>query len=304
MVWSVDSDVGDQSERVILVTGATSGLGLECARVLARRGAHLVLVCRDEAKMADVAGLLKADGAKAVDEFACDMSDLASVRECAQSYRGPNIDVVLLNAGIAAQSFAASAQGVERTFATNYLGHWLLTGILLPKVKGRVVAVSSIHHHNLSRIDWAVVKGEARDMSGLGMYSQSKLASMLFVEELNRRLAEVDSSVVAVGAHPGFAKTSILEKIENPGLFIQLAKLSMALIGQPAANGAWPLLMAATDGDIARDCYYAPSKWRVKREMVGVPVRNGRKNVHVKNVESAKELWEESEKLCDFKYSF
>ncbi len=304
MVWSVDSDVGDQSQRVILVTGATSGIGLECARALARRGAHLVLVCRNKTKTADVASLLRADGANAVDQIVCDMSDLDSVRECAQSYGGPDIDVLLLNAGTSAQSFATSAQGFERTFATNHLGHWLLTGLLLKKVKGRVVVVSSNNHHDASQINWAVVKGEARGMSGLDLYAQSKLANMLFVEELNRRLAEVESGVIAVGAHPGFAKSSILEKIENPGLWHQVYKVLMSFMAQPTANGAWPLLMAATDSEIDRDCYYAPSKWRMMHEVVGVSMRNGRKSVHVKNVEEAKKMWEESEKLCDFKYSF
>ncbi len=288
---------------MILITGATSGIGLECARVLARRGAYLVLVCRRKAKMADVAGLLRADGAKAVDKIVCDMSDLDSVCECAQNYGGPDIDVLLVNAGTNAQSFAASTQGFERTFATNHLGHWLLTGILLPKVKGRVVVVSSLNHHDARQIKWAVVKGEARGMSGLDMYSQSKLANMLFVEELNRRLLEVESSVIGVGAHPGFAKSPILEKIENPGLLYQVSKVMMSLMAQPTANSAWPLLMAATDSEVDRDCYYAPSRWRVRHEMVGLPVRNGRKREHVKNVELGKKLWEESEK-CDFKYLF
>ena len=303
MEWTVD-DIPDQSQRVILITGATTGVGYECARSLARRGAHVVLACRNREKMASVAEILRSDGAKAVEELVCDLNDTESVHAFAENYNGPDIDVLLLNAGTLAESFERSAQKYERSFATNHLAHWLLTGLLLAKVRDRVVVVSSSNHHDAQTIDWASVECENTAGNGLARYSQSKLANMLFVEELNRKLVENNSSIVAVGAHPGFAKSQMLDKVDNPGFLYLISKFMMTFMAQPTENGAWPLLMAATDDKIDRECYYAPSNWRIRSEMCGPPIRNGSKNIAVKDVELAKKLWEKSETYTSFKYKF
>ncbi len=158
MVWTVD-DIPDQSSRVILITSATSGIGYESARVLASRGAYLVLACRGKEKMAKVADECRTAGAKEVDELVCDTSDLVNVRACAESYSGPPIDVLLLNAGIGLKKISTNKHGHELVFATNHLGHFLLAGLLLGKVKERVVAVSSIAHNVQDKIEWDSVRG-------------------------------------------------------------------------------------------------------------------------------------------------
>lgn len=302
MVWTIE-DIQDQSSRVIFITGATSGIGLESARRLAARGAHIVLACRNKGKMAKIADECRAAGAKSIDELVCDTNDLESVRTCAESYSGPPIDVLLLNAGACSNSYDINKQGHERIFATNHLGHFLLSGLLLNKVKGRIVAVSSIAHSNVDMIDWEAVRGQ-KPIASRSMYSQSKLANLLFVEELNRRLIEVDSNVIAVGAHPGVSNTSIVQSVENQGIENYMFRALMSVFGQSGKDGAWPLLMAVTDDKINRDCYYAPAKGMFLAESWGHPIPNGKKSEAVKNVDLAKELWEESEKLCDFKYSF
>ncbi len=302
MVWTVD-DIPDQSSKVILITGATSGIGFESARVLASHGAHLVLACRNKEKMAKVADECRAAGAIAVDELVCDTSDLDSVRACAESYSGPPIDVLLLNAGATAGTFSTNKHGHELVFATNHLGHFLLTGLLLEKVKERIVVVSSLAHASQDKIEWESVRGEKPPTKG-SMYSQSKLANLLFVKELNRRLVEAGSDVIAVGTHPGFAKTDIVQKIEDKRIMNHVFSLLMAVMGQPGEHGAWPLLMAVTHDEINRDCYYAPSKGMFLSEFSGPPIPDGKKSEGATNAEEAKKLWEESEKLCDFTYSF
>ena len=305
MVWTV-GDIPKQEERVILITGATSGIGYESARILAERGAHLVLACRNKEKMSKVADECRTAGAKSVDELVLDTSDLDSVRACAESYNGPPLDVLLLNAGANATEFKTTPQGYEYIFATNQLGHWLLTGLLLEKVKGRIVVVSSLAHSSVKDIDWKCVEGDASAWkSSMSAYSQSKFANMLFVEELNRRLTEVDSEVIAVGCHPGLAKTEIIEKLENPPFILKLFKFGISIWGQTAAEGAWPLVRAATDENINRDMYFAPAKgFLIDGEIYGPPISNGKKSESVSNEDVAKKMWEESERLCDFKYSF
>ncbi len=301
MAWSVD-DIPDQSERVIFITGVTSGIGYECAKVLAQRGAHLVVACRNKEKMGAVADELRAAGAKAVHELVCDIGDLDSVRACAEQYAGPPLDVLLLNAGTSLNHFTTTKQGYETVFATNHLGHFLLCGLLLPKVTGRIIVVSSIGHRSCTDVDWAVVRGdESKYVSGPASYGQSKLASMLFVEELNRRLVRTGSDVVAVATHPGMSNTPIMSKMPKLGLVGYVFKAAMAL-SQSAADGALPLLMAATDADVQRGNYYAPSRGLLVSETWGPPIPNGAKNPALADEELAKAVWEESEKLTEFRF--
>ena len=304
MVWTI-SDIPKQDERVILITGATSGTGYESARVLAERGAHLVLACRNKEKMSKVADECRAAGAKSVDELLLDTSNLDSVRACAESYNGPPLDVLLLNAGTGEPTeFKTTPQGYEYTFAANQLGHWLLTGLLLEKVKGRIVVVSSLAHKAVKDINWKCVEGDSSTWKK-DMYSQSKFANMVFVEELNRRLSQVDSEVIAVGCHPGVANTDIVDKIENPPFIVKIFKFAISMLGQTAAEGAWPLIRAATEENINRNMYFAPAKGVLMLgEMYGPPISNGKKSDSVSNEDLAKKMWEESERLCDYKYSF
>ncbi len=122
--------------------------------------------------------------------------------------------------------------------------------------------------------------------------------------KLNRRLVEAGSDVIAVGAHPGVTKTDIIQKVEDKGILSNIFTILIGVMGQPVEHGAWPLLMAATDNEINRDCYYVPSKAMLLSEFSEPPISNGKKSKGATNGDGANKLWEESEKLCDFKYSF
>ena len=302
-MWTVNN-IPDQSSKVILITGATSGIGLHTARTLASRGASLILACRNPQKMASVAEECRHAGAKAVTELVLDTSDLESVRQCASSYDGPPIDVLILNAGQNGTKWRATAQGYERMFVTNYMGHWLLTGLLLNRILGRIVVVSSIGHRFVHDINWASVRGDTHDTFGL--YFQSKLANLLFVEELNRRLVNVGSNLIVVGAHPGVASTELEDKSDSSVVIKILSRFASRLVSQSAEEGALPLLMAATDDAASREYYYAPSTvLPVYGETYGAPFAYGRKSETVtNNWQLAEKLWIESERMCNFKYPF
>lgn len=287
--WTVDDIPADLSGRTIFITGAKSGIGLEAARVFASRKCNLVLACRNAGKMAGVAATFREDGAAQVDEFVCDLGDLDSVRACATEALAldATIDVLLLNAG--------RGQGsVEACMTANHLGHFLLTGSIFEKLApdARIISVSSLAHNITEPIPWDRITA---DNMARNSYAFSKLANLLFVEELNRLLVLRGSSVVAVGAHPGVTKTDIISKIEGSGIMITLFGMMVDRWRQAAADGAWSLLMAATDPEITRECYYGPSKdsWIVK-EFWGPPMRNGAQGKAVLYREAAAKCWKES----------
>jgi len=259
--WSVDEIPSDLSGKTIFITGATSGIGYEAARVFASRKCSLILACRNAEKMASVSAVFEEGGAAQVDELVCDTSDFESVRSCAEKALAlpATIDVLLLNAGI-------GQANVEANMNTNHLGHFLLTGLLFPRLSddARIISVSSLAHDIKEPIPW---------------------------------------NIVAVGAHPGCTNTDIVSKLEGGGVIMYLFGYMLKNYGQPTDHGAWPLLMAATDPEVTRDCYYAPSKdtWLIS-EFYGPPKRNGRKGKAVMDVEAAKECWKESERLTKFEF--
>lgn len=295
--WSVDEIPSDLSGKTIFITGATSGIGYEAARVFASRKCSLILACRNAEKMASVSAVFEEGGAAQVDELVCDTSDFESVRSCAEKALAlpATIDVLLLNAGI-------GQANVEANMNTNHLGHFLLTGLLFPRLSddARIISVSSLAHDIKEPIPWNSISA---DNMAFNSYAFSKLANLLFVEELNRLLLEKGSSIVAVGAHPGCTNTDIVSKLEGGGVIMYLFGYMLKNYGQPTDHGAWPLLMAATDPEVTRDCYYAPSKdtWLIS-EFYGPPKRNGRKGKAVMDVEAAKECWKESERLTKFEF--
>lgn len=307
MSWTPE-DMPDMSGKVAVVTGATSGIGLHAAKGFASRGAKVVLACRNAEKMATFADTMRTELPHAeLVLMQVDISDLDSVRSFAEEFAGKDIDridVLLLNAGIAYGPYKTSAQGFERTFATNHLGHWLLTGLLLKYVKGhpgaRVVAVASLAHEAVKDIKYDVVKGENPDgYQEFYNYAMSKLANMWFVKELNLRLIVAGSAAVAVASHPGVSLSGILD-VHNT-LRFRLIRFFASVFCQNAEAGAWPLLMAATDADVTRESYYGPSGWF---ELSGPPDAKARIGAHVDDEEKARELWRVSEEMCNFSYQF
>ncbi len=267
----------------MIVTGASSGIGLQAARALAGRGARTVLAVRDtargEAEAADMPGTTEVRR--------LDLARQASVHEFAAAWDGP-IDLLINNAGVMATPPARTEDGFELQFATNHLGHFALTNLLLEQVRGRVVTVSSNLHRN-GQIDFDDPNWETRPYKRWGAYSQSKLANLLFTAELQRRLAVAGSDVLSNAAHPGYASTNLQTR---PTPVANLISRAMNLLfGQSSAAGALPTLYAAV-ADVPGNSYAGPGF----REWRGPPVLVGR-SPRAADPEAALRLWELSEQL-------
>ncbi|MDO9454822.1 oxidoreductase [Nocardioides sp.] len=281
------TDVPRQDGRRFVVTGANSGIGLEAARTLAERGAHVVLACRNADKGATaVRDIGRVDGS--VEVRVLDVSDLSSVRRFADQVG--DVDVLVNNAGILGVPFSRSVDGVELQLATNHLGHFALANLLLPRLTDRVVVVSSQSHRGgdlrLDDLDW-----EQRGYSAYGAYGASKLANMLFLAELQRRLTAAGSTLRATGAHPGSTATSITAS-SGEGWFAWVGSWGHGLVGMKPLQGAMPTLYAATM-DVPGNTYLGPHRLR---EMNGWPTGVGRSRAAI-DPELAKAAWTRSEEL-------
>ena len=261
--WS-ESNVPDQRGRVAVVTGANTGLGYETARVLAQRGAEVVLAVRsvDKGKQAAQRIAAVAPGAEVtVQEL--DLTSLASVRAAAAELaaRYPQLDLLINNAGVMYTPYQQTADGFELQFGTNHLGHFALTGLLMPQLLttpgSRVVTVSSLGHRIRARIHFDDLQFE-KSYDRLQAYGQSKLANLLFTYELERRLAASKASAIAVAAHPGFSDTDLARHV--PGPLLVFKPVLAGLFAQSAARGALPTLRAATDPDVTGGQYYGPNR--------------------------------------------
>ncbi|MFD5460967.1 oxidoreductase, partial [Streptomyces olivaceus] len=246
--WNT-GDIPALSGRVAVVTGANGGLGLVISRELARKGATVVLACRSEARgRAAVERLLGEVPGAAVEPARLDLGDLASVREFAHGLPYERIDLLVNNAGVMAMPHGTTADGFETQFGVNHLGHFALTGLLLPTLLAtpgaRVVTVSSFMHL-LANVD-------ARDLNSVRRYgrwtayARSKSANLLFTHELARRLAARDGAwdVRAVAAHPGYADTDLSvvgPRAEGRHLVARLARLRSRVLAQSPEAGALPI---------------------------------------------------------------
>ena len=258
-----DRDVPDQSGRTFLVTGANTGIGFETARVLARRGARVLLGCRSEERAAGAIARIHAESPEADLEFlALDQADLASVRAAAERAAAePRLDVLVNNAGIMGVPRTLTVDGFEAQFGVNHLGTFALTGRLLPKLErtegSRVVITASLAHRG-GRIHWEDIDG-AKLYSRQTRYRQSKLANLMYMVELHRRLKARGSRTIAVACHPGLAQTEIGRNVP----LIQAVTPLIRILFNTQAMGAWPTLMAATAPGLTGGDYYGPRNWEV-----------------------------------------
>lgn len=298
--WTA-ADIPDQSGRTVLVTGASSGLGLRSAEALARAGARVLLGCRDQQRGETARARVRevATGAEPV-VVAIDLADLDSVRSCAQRVASAvdRLDVLMNNAGVMAIPRTPSAQGFETQFATNHLGHFALTALVAPVLLGadapRVVTTSS-HAHRIGRIRWDDVDSERR-YSKWRAYGQSKLANLLFAFELDRRARAAGLGLVSVAAHPGYAATH-LQAVgpEQSGNRFMLHGTAVAnrIAAQSDEMGALPQLYAATMPDVSGGEYFGPDRLFEQR---GHPKRV-RASRAANDPADARRLWELSERL-------
>lgn len=262
------ADVPDQSGKCFVVTGANTGLGFEVCRVLAARGARVLLACRDQVKAeAAMARINQANPKANLAFLPFDQADLTSVRTAAElAAKEPRVDVLINNAGVMSPPLMRTKQGFELQFGVNHLGCFALTALLLPKLsdtKGaRVVVTSSIAHRG-AKIDWDDLNAE-KGYGRIRRYAASKLANALFFYELDRRLRASGSPVTAVGCHPGIAATDL---VRHMGAFQSLLPL-IKLFLNSAEMGAWPTLQAAT-GRVTSGGYYGPTGFQGKRGASG-----------------------------------
>lgn len=302
--WT-EQDIPNLTGRRVIVTGASSGLGVETARALAEHGAQVTLAVRDVTKGEGVAALIHGETRVA----RLDLADLASVRAFAREWSSANpegLDLLINNAGVMAIPRRTSADGFEMQLATNHLGHFALTGLLLPALvavpNSRVVTVSSSAHRMVRGINFHDINSE-RKYRSWGAYGQSKLANLLFTAELQRRLSAADLTVKAMAAHPGYAATELQHasaKMRNATTELKITTFLNRIAGQSAAMGALPTLFAATFPGLPGDSYVGPDG---PAETRGYPKLVARSTA-AQDMGAARELWTISETLTGIRYPF
>jgi NAD(P)-dependent dehydrogenase (short-subunit alcohol dehydrogenase family) len=298
--WTTN-DIPDQSGRVVVITGANTGLGYETAAALAEHGAHVVLAVRNLDKGKDAAARITATGPRgAVALQELDLTSLESVRAAAEQLRADHdhIDLLINNAGVMWTPKSTTNDGFELQFGTNHLGHFAFTGLLLdrllPVAGSRIVTVSSIGHRILADIHFDDLQWE-HSYNRVAAYGQAKLANLLFTYELQRRLAS-HGTTVAAAAHPGGSDTELTRNL--PPLLERAFSLVVPFITQDAAAGALPTLRAATDPAVIGGQYYGPDGFG---ETQGYPkVVSSSKKSH--DVDLQRRLWSVSEELTGVRY--
>lgn len=281
MSWTA-ADLPSFAGRTVIVTGANSGLGLVTARELARVDAHVILACRNTAKGEEAAATMRGN----VEVRPLDLQDLASVKEFAGGV--DKVDLLINNAGIMAVPYALTKDGFESQIGTNHLGHFALTNQLLPKLCERVVTVSSMMHL-FGKISLKDLNWKSRPYSAWLAYGQSKLANLLFTQELQRRLDAVGSPVKSLAAHPGYSSTNLQAHTGNQ-LGTRLWDIGNTLLATNADFGARQTLYAASQ-DLPGNSYVGP-KFGMRGPTGVVP-----RSRLAGNADTAKALWELSEQL-------
>lgn len=288
-VWT---QVPPQQGRRFVITGSNGGLGLETARILGSRGAEIVMACRNVGKAEAAARTVPGHDRGRVTVRQVDVSDLSSVETFAGSLvaEGRPVDVLVNNAGVLGLPRTLSPDGVEMHFATNYLGHFALTLGLMPVLADRVVVVSSREHRS-GVLDLDDLAWERRRYRPFAAYGASKLADLLFMRELDRRLRAEGSPVRSVGAHPGASATGITGSTGN-AVLTAIGHYGQRLVSMPAWRGALCSVYAATM-DVPGGTYIGPHG---RTELWGwpAPARTSRK---VDDADLARALWARSEEL-------
>ena len=302
-------DIPSQTGKRALITGANSGIGLHTAMELAGKGAQVILACRDEAKALQAMALIRQQHPKASLHFLqLDLGSLASVHAMAEMFleQYDRLDLLINNAGVMWLPQTKTEDGFEAHMGINHLGHFALTGLLLPALLkqpgSRIITVSSIAHR-AGDLNFDDLFFEHRPYGRQKAYGQSKLANLVFARELERRLNAAGSQTLSVAVHPGVSNTNLaMPRHESSSAFLvaSLASILSPLIGQSPLKGALPPLYAATATDIRGGDYLGPNGFY---EAYGypAPASSTRRS---RNPEIARKLWDISEQLTAVVYPF
>ena len=303
----IEQNIPSQAGKSALITGANSGLGFETARVLAGKGATVTLAVRDTAKGdAAAAAIRTVVPAAELVVAALDLASLASIHTFVAAFAGTHgrLDMLINNAGVMAIPRRTTADGFEMQFGTNHLGHFALTGLLLPLLlatpAARIVTVSS-GAHILGKINFDDLQGE-RSYNKWRTYGQSKLANLLFAYELQRKLTAAGSQAISVVAHPGYASTnlqSVGPEMEGSRIGQRTMSAANRVLAQSAAVGALPEVYAATSLAVRGGDYIGPEGFMGQR---GFP-KKVRSNARSYDEAVAARLWAVSERLTGVSYA-
>lgn len=293
--WTADN-IPDQKGRVAIVTGSSSGIGYEAARVLANKNANVIIAVRNLEKGKAAIEKIKKENQNAdVKVMLLDLASLKSVKKFAKEFKQKynKLDLLINNAGVMIPPYSKTEDGFELQIGTNHFGHFALTmqllDVLEKTINSRIVNVSSAAHKygniNFNDLNW-----ENRKYKSWKAYGDSKIANLYFTQELGRKLS--NKKVVVTAAHPGWTETDLQR---HSGLFSFLNKF----FAMDQEQGALPTLRAAIDEDVQTGDYFGPNGWQ---EWKGYPVKVGMNDL-AKDKTIAKKLWEVSEELTNIKFS-
>jgi NAD(P)-dependent dehydrogenase (short-subunit alcohol dehydrogenase family) len=291
--------IADQRGKIALVTGANSGLGFEAAAMLAGKGAEVVLACRDHARGTDALARLRARHPEAkIELLPLDLASLRSVRDAASRYLGERdrLDILCNNAGVMAIARAVTVDGFETQLGVNHMGHFALTGLLLPALlaspAARVVSVSSLVHR-AGRMRFDDLDGSRR-YRRWEAYAQSKLANLLFAFELQRRFVAHGVRAASLACRPGYSATNlqlVAPTEDGSALGLSFYRTANQLFAQSAEQGAWPIVYAATSPEVRGGDFVGPTGLR---ELWGAPGRFSSASRAARDAEQAARLWQVS----------
>lgn len=303
--WTIQ-DIPDQKGQVVIVTGGNSGIGYEAALALAGKNAQVILTARSLDKGEEAARNIREKYPQAdIAVMELDLADLKNVRNFARAFlaKHQRLDILINNAGVMALPRRKTVDGFEMHFGTNHLGHFALTGWLLPILKatpnGRIVTVSS-GVHTSGDIHFDDLQWEKK-YERWSAYAQSKLANLLFAYELQRRLSATGNSLISVGCHPGYTATNLQAagpQMEGSAIKLWMMKLGNAIFAQGQDMGALTTLYAAVAPDVNGCDYIGPQEG-----MRGYPVKVMSNNKSYDEA-LAKRLWKVSEALTGVVYQF
>jgi len=290
-------DIDDQSRKIAIVTGANAGLGFETARFFAQKSMHVIMACRSKSKAEDAIQQIKKEQPKARLEFiALDLNSFESIRAFASEFseKHSELHALVNNAGLMMPPFQTTEEGFESQFGVNYLGHFLLTHLLLPVLeqtnKARIVQLSSRAHA------WGDIYYEdlnfKKKYRPRNAYSQSKLACLMFGYALERKLRSKQLNSISVSAHPGISQTELFRYLPS------VLNVFAPMISQPADKGAEPQIVAALHPEISGGEYIGPNGFM---EMKGEPVKVDSTDIS-KSIGKQEHLWDVSEELCGVRF--